>query len=366
MEKGTGRPRGSHSLGGVQGRRPGRRRPAGRDEKESPHLWQGLGGGLRLGIDGGKIGPGGAGPVGSVGGLILGGAAQDEVGGLLGLAGGHDHGAAVVLENPQPAPDVGGGVFQGGAMDAGVSAQEPGAHLGHKFLPAVVGRAEGRPVLQRFPGQSARGAGAVDQLMRQGGKILGRRVEGLPQRHGHAVGGRPVVGPGLRGVADLRPLGHAVHDPLAGLDGIEAVSFQGRDFFGRDPLGLVQVENGVVAEQRHPVLAPGPFLFPVRPGGGFQELPEDHREAVCPALDGPAECFGLVEREEPGGGKAEAGQQHGVDAPVGPAGNQVPGGAAGRVPGLAPGDDSLLQQGDDPVGDQVVDFLAHVVSPSLM
>jgi len=56
----------------------------------------------------------------------------------------------------------------------------------------------------------------------------------------------------------------------------------------------------------------------------------------------------------------------GIDAPVGLAGNQVPGGAAGGVPGLAPGDDALFQQGDDPVGDQVVDFLAHVVSPLLM
>jgi len=135
--------------------------------KEKSRTVRGLGSGAKLVESwGGRVGPGGAGPVGSVGGLVLGGAAQNEVGRLLGLAGGHDHGAAVVLEDPEPAPDVGGGVLQGGALDVGVGAEEPGAHLGHQLLPAVVGGAEERPVLQGFPGQTARGAGAVDQLMR--------------------------------------------------------------------------------------------------------------------------------------------------------------------------------------------------------
>ena len=94
-----------------------------------------------------------------------------RVGGLLGVGGGGEDGAFVLLQDLQPVRQIGGVVFADLRGDAQVSAQESGSQLGDQFLEGVGIVPE---ALAKFAGIAALVAGPVNQLVGLGrGVALG-------------------------------------------------------------------------------------------------------------------------------------------------------------------------------------------------
>ena len=292
--------------------------------------------------------------------VISGLGGQDEIRGFLGLAGGDNDRARVGLQGLHPVIDVRGAIFQGGIVDPGGCAEEPGAHLGDELFPAVLIRAEGGIGFEGFPGQAGNVAGGMGELVEQRGIILLDLAEKPLDGNGDGIGCRLIEG-AAAAKADRWLVGHVLDDSFGLFDRLRFRGLHdlGKLLFG-DAFDVLHAENGVIAKDGG-IFSQAVFLLPV--GLVFlllqvAELPEDNGEALGAFLDMGADGPGLVEGEE----KRAAGESEdeGIDSPVRLPGDEVLRGAP--LPGPAPGDDAFFEHGKDSLGHDLINF-RHFHSP---
>src|SRR6266540_3374424 len=232
--------------------------------------------------------------------------AEDQVRGTLGLGGGDDDRARVLLETLEPTRHVRGLVLDRGAGYSALGAEKRGAHLGDELLPRVVGGSEGRDDTgYGEPTQPARMARAVNQLVKQSRVVGLGAFEGRRRRHRHPVGDRGVARSiesvlDSRGAGVTRDDGPAVEDLAIG----KSARF---DDARREAVALLDVEDRVVAQHESAppggrcLTSVGRVAIVIGPAVvAIEDSPEDAGHALLALADRSAELLGLPEGEPRG------------------------------------------------------------------